>query len=355
MRTAEMSSVETASPGVIEIRVELGFAVLASSKGMANNNNIKEPSTAPQPDRWYNLTLGPSFKDHSSTKFCTLRYEFKPASIDKNQPGSLHKNKDNRVTVEFHNNQPGKPKVTFEGSSEDYKDNDGVLFFDGETFRLERLHRAVKRLRHVRRPGESAAVASVAAATSAGPAVETRSPPVGKAAKSLLLSKSVVHSVPVEVERIDIGESENQGAKPTGREVADYSSAPRKPSTISLDPKNYELDEHLDIDIDDNDVGGTPNKENAAERAVNTGIDINVQHQNDTDDEIADVDVSDDETNKGPNAAEALRAQVNAEGRDEQSSSSSGSSGSGSSGSGSGSGSSSSDSEGSDDDSVNSI
>ncbi|KAF8364740.1 hypothetical protein HHK36_033284 [Tetracentron sinense] len=244
---------------------------------MANNNNIKEPSTAPQPDRWYNLTLGPSFKDHSSTKFCTLRYEFKPASIDKNQPGSLHKNKDNRVTVEFHNNQPGKPKVTFEGSSEDYKDNDGVLFFDGETFRLERLHRAVKRLRHVRRPGESAAVASVAAATSGGPAVETRSPPVGKAAKSLLLSKSVVHSVPVEVERIDIGESENQGAKPT---------------------------------------------ENAAERAVNTGIDINVQHQNDTDDEIDDVDVSDDETNKGPNAAEALEL---------------------------------SDSEGSDDDSVNSI
>ncbi|KAK7246457.1 hypothetical protein RIF29_41325 [Crotalaria pallida] len=62
-----------------------------------------------------------------------------------------------------------------------------------------------------------------------------------------------------------------------------------------------------------------------------------------------------DEVDKGPNAAEALRAQVNAEGREEHTSSSSSSS-SGSSESGSGSGStSSSDSEASDEDSVNSI
>lgn len=32
-----------------------------------------EPRTAPQPDRWYNLTLGPSFKHDSSNKYCTLR------------------------------------------------------------------------------------------------------------------------------------------------------------------------------------------------------------------------------------------------------------------------------------------
>ncbi|RVX07533.1 hypothetical protein CK203_025275 [Vitis vinifera] len=108
--------------------------------GEQSINNKDEPSTAPESDRWYDLTLGSSFKDpHSSTKFCTLRYEFKPASIDKNQPGSLHKNKENRVTVEFHNNQPGKPKVTFEGS--------------------------IKRLRHVRLPGESAAAAATTAAT----------------------------------------------------------------------------------------------------------------------------------------------------------------------------------------------
>nr|DAD35524.1 TPA_asm: hypothetical protein HUJ06_006164 [Nelumbo nucifera] len=165
---------------------------------MANINNKHEPSTAPQPDRWYNLTLGSSFKDHSSTKFCTLRYEFKPASIDKSHPGSLHKNKENRITVEFHNNQPGKPKVTFEGSSEDYKENDGALFFDGETFRLERLHRAVKRLR-LRQPGESAAVAAASVVTSVGPAAESRSPPHGKPAKSQPLSKSIAPPMQVSI------------------------------------------------------------------------------------------------------------------------------------------------------------
>ncbi|THF99195.1 hypothetical protein TEA_020795 [Camellia sinensis var. sinensis] len=132
---------------------------------MASNNKKEEPNTAPQPDRWFNLTLG-----------------------------LLHKNKENRVTVEFHNNQPGKPKVMFEGNSEDYKENDAVLFFDGESFRLERLHRAVKRLRHVRLPGESAAAA---AGTSLGPAVEATSPPTSKVAKVQTLNKSIPHSMPV--------------------------------------------------------------------------------------------------------------------------------------------------------------
>ncbi|XP_010243794.1 PREDICTED: ELL-associated factor 2 [Nelumbo nucifera] len=311
---------------------------------MANINNKDEPSNAPQPDRWYNLTLGSSFRDHSSTKFCTLRYDFKPASIDKTQPGSLHKNKENRVTVEFHNNQPGKPKVTFEGSSEVCKDNDGVLFFDGETFRLERLHRAVKRLRYLRQPGESAA--AVSAAASVGPSVESRSPPLGKSTKSQPMNKNIAPPVQVEVERIDIGDSESPGTRPTGRTVADYPTAAPNPPSESPD-----LEEHLDIVIDDEDDGRTSNKGNAAEQMINTVLGIN---QNDTDDEIADVDVSDDEAEKGPNAAEALRAQVNAEERDEQTSSSSGSSES-SSESGSGSGSSSSDSEASDEDSVNSI
>lgn len=185
---------------------------------MANINNRNEPSTAPQPDRWYNLTLGPSFKEHHpSSKFCTLRYEFKPASIDKNQPGALQKSKDNKVAVEFHNNQPGKPKTTFEGIiSDDYKENDAVLFFDGETFRLEKLHRAVKRLKHVRLPGESAASAAVAAgpaapSTSTGIAAESSSPPVGKGNKFQSFNKNPVPPVPVEVERIDVGDFKSSG------------------------------------------------------------------------------------------------------------------------------------------------
>ncbi|XP_050234970.1 uncharacterized protein LOC126683173 [Mercurialis annua] len=318
------------------------------------NNNKQEPKTAPQPDQWYTLNLGPSFKGDSSNnnKYCTLRYEFKPASIDKTKVGSLHKNKENRVSVEFQNNQLGKPKVTFEGSSsEDYKENDAVLFFDGHSFRLERLHRAVKQLRHLRMPGESA---SSAAASASGPVIEPPrlSPPFGKGVKPTHVPKhtTAFSHVPVEVERIDVAsDSPIPGAKAPSKEI--FEPAPILPNlpTASPSQKNDEAEDHIDIE----DIFGSSSPYDDAEDKGDGGFDINVPQQNETDDEIADVDDSGDEVdNKGPrNAAEALRAQVNAEEKGEQSSSSSSSSGSGSS---SGS-SSSSDSEGSDEDSVNSI
>uniref|UniRef100_A0A1D1Z1I0 ELL-associated factor 1 n=1 Tax=Anthurium amnicola TaxID=1678845 RepID=A0A1D1Z1I0_9ARAE len=322
---------------------------------MASNSAGGEPSTAPQPDRWYTLRLGSSFKeDRPSSKFCTLRYEFKPASIDKSQPGSLHKNKENRITVEFHNNQVGKPKVTFEGSSEDCKDNDGVLFFDGETFRLERLHRAVKRLRHVRQPGESVAASGSSAVSSVGSVAlgaDSRSPPPGKMSRPQPLSKSMVHSVPLEVERIDIGGPNSPVSKPTGKSMdKDNLSVLPNPSQASPDKKPYEP-ENVDIDVDDDNA--MPDKSTADGQVSTLGLNINLPNQNDTDDEIADVDVLNDDRDKVPNAAEAPGAQVNTE-EEQQTSSSSGSSESGSSSSGSGSGSSSSDSEGSDDDSASS-
>ena len=37
------------------------------------NKSKEEPKTAPESDRWYDITLGPSFKDESSNKYCTLR------------------------------------------------------------------------------------------------------------------------------------------------------------------------------------------------------------------------------------------------------------------------------------------
>lgn len=65
----------------------------------------------------------------------------------------FRKRNDNIVTLEFQNNQIGKPKVRFDGVCEaDYNDKDAILFFDGETFRLEKLHRAVKRLKYMRVP-----------------------------------------------------------------------------------------------------------------------------------------------------------------------------------------------------------
>ncbi|KAJ8770287.1 hypothetical protein K2173_012757 [Erythroxylum novogranatense] len=310
------------------------------------NNSREEPGMAPQSDRWYNLTLGPSFKDSASSKYCTLRYEFKPASIDKTKPGSLHKNKENRVSVEFQNNQSGKPKVTFEGSSEDYKDNDAVLFFDGQTCRLERLHRAVKQLRHLRMPGESASIAP--------PPPDPRLSPAGKGVKSVNVGRSSFPAVPVEVERIDCGEPQIQGSEISNRGSREHSADPPHLSNSSPSPKNDEVEEHQDFSIEDIFGAVSPDNGNTADQGVDNGFDINVPRQNETDDEIADVDDCGDEVDKGHNAAEALKAQV----ENEQTSSSSSSSESGSSGSGSGSGSgssSSSDSEGSDDDSVTSV
>ncbi|KAH8500667.1 hypothetical protein H0E87_015772 [Populus deltoides] len=305
----------------------------------------EEPKTAPQPNRWYNLTLGPSFKEQPSNKYCTLRYEFKPASIDKTKPGLFHKNKDSRVSVEFQNNQLGKPKVTFEGSSEDYKENDAVLFFDGQNFRLESLHRAVKQLRHLRLPGESAAQSF--------PTVEAPVlSPVGKGVKPGHIGRTGFPAVPVEVERIDVGGTQvSVGTKAASKGITEHPTRPPNVSTSSPSPRN-DVEEHQDIDIEDIFGAGSPDDGNAIEEKVDAGFDINVPQQNNTDDEIADVDDSGDEADKGLNAAEALRAQKNADGREKQTSSSSSSSGSGSSGSGS---SSSSSSEDSDEDSVNSI
>ncbi|VVA28522.1 PREDICTED: ELL-associated factor [Prunus dulcis] len=317
------------------------------AKNRKNNDN-DEPNTAPEPDRWYNLSLGSSFVDHRpSPKFCTLRYEFKPASIDKNQPGSFHKSKDNRVTVEFHNNQQGKPKVTFEGVSEDYKEHDAVLFFDGESFRLERLHRAVKRLRHLRLPGESAAPAASVTSTSIS-APESYSPPSGgKGAKLQSLNKDVLPHMPVEVKGIDINNSESIAPGPTSEADKDFDCPPSLPNppaaSPDAQPRSDEMDEEVDVviddDDDDDDVGNeTTGKGKSPVNEFHTGIDINIPHPGDLDDEIADVDV-DDVVDNVPNAAEALRAQVNAEVGRKQTSSSSDSSGSESSGSESGSGS----------------
>ncbi|KAG8373766.1 hypothetical protein BUALT_Bualt11G0059300 [Buddleja alternifolia] len=305
---------------------------------MAGINNSNEPSTAPQADQWYNLSLGSSFKDQNSSKFCTFRYEFKPASIDKNQRGTLHKSKDNKVTVEFQNIQPGKPKMTFEGTSEDYKDNDAVLFFDGESFRLERLHRAVKRLRHNRTQGESTGVVAASAGLS-----DASPPPVGKGIRNQPSNKDTFHALPIQYNNsfyyVD--------AKPRQEKPVQSPQPQLNPSNPSPDLKNdyqEEEEEQLDIlnaDDEDGKTGTVDVKE--------IDFDINmIPHLTDTNDEIADVVASDDEAEKGPSAAEALKAQVAGE-REDGSSSSGSSSGSESSGSGSGSASSSSDSESSDD------
>ena len=128
-----------------------------------------------------------------------------------------------------------------------------------------------------------------------------------------------------------------------------YQPVTRDSFALSPDPND---EENLDI-LGDDDDNVSPNNMTSGHGASDCGFDINLPDQGNMDDEIADVDVN-DEADEGLNAAEALRAQVNAEGEQEEqdSSSSSGSSSSSSSGSGSGSG--SSDSDGSDGDTASS-
>ncbi|CAI5485032.1 unnamed protein product [Closterium sp. Yama58-4] len=81
-------------------------------------------------------------------------HEFKPASIDSARPGTLRRGGESRgeskVGVELPNNQPGKPPVEFEGHVDPCRDQEGLVLFDGRSFRLERLHYAVRNLRHIR-------------------------------------------------------------------------------------------------------------------------------------------------------------------------------------------------------------
>lgn len=153
------------------------------------------------------------------------------------------------------------------------------------------------------------------------------------------------------------------GLKPEDESTAD--KLPPSSSTLkgSTDLTNDELEEHLDI-VDSEDDHEATKAGNLSRREIHSSIDINVPHQDEDDDEIANVDVSDDEGNLGYNAAEALRAQVAGERREQSStscssseseSSESSSDSSSDSGSRSGSGSSGSDSKSSDGDSVTSI
>ncbi|XP_074264464.1 uncharacterized protein LOC141586958 isoform X1 [Silene latifolia] len=352
-------------------------------------------NAAPIPDQWYTLTLGSSFKDHHpqpSPKISTLRYDFMPASVDKTQPGTLHRRKD-KINVEHNHVQPGKPKFNFEGTGETLNENDAVMYFDGSTFRLERLHRSVNRLKHCRLPGEQHPPLDPTSSPSLGRGVPLK--PNASARPSTFTPPRPLPPPPlppppplsVEVERMDIGEVErvniDEGERMDigevermdigevertdigeveridigGKSRSDKSPPPEHNATISPD---FDLEAHLDImnDDDDDDEAFGPDKSAAA---AFTGIDINLPHQNDTDDEIADVDVNDDNGVMGGNAAAALRALVHKEEKEEQTSSSSASSGSESSASssrsGSGSSQSSSDSDGnsSDGDTVNSI
>lgn len=323
------------------------------------NSKAKEPGNAPPAEQWFPLTLGSTLRDPSpSSRFYSLRYEFKPASIDTTRPGSLFKSTDNKVTVEFCNNQAGKPKVSFQGNSEDCKELDAVIFFDGNSFRLEHLHRSVKSLRHLRLPGESAGSANVnnmaggTGTTGGASAAEPAISPGHQNGAGLVSSANVnVERINplVQVEEITVGHTETTGDKKTSKRKADAPATkahkgrttPRTESPLEDKAAEVQVEVEAEIDERERKATGMPSQP-----------DIKIDEEIVSDYEIEDVDVSEDE--EGVNAAEALRAQAAvghvAQEQQESSSESSGSgSGSSSGSSESGSGSSSSSGSGSDD------
>eukprot|EP00250_Pteridium_aquilinum_P018214 c23990_g14_i1 orf=685-1683(-) len=321
------------------------------------DSKAKEPSTAPPAEKWFPLTLGSTLRDpSSSSRFYSLRYEFKPASIDTTRPGSLFKSTDNKVTVEFCNNQAGRPKVSFQGNSEDCKELDAIMFFDGESFRLERLHRAVKSLRHLRLPGESAGAVNVtntaggAGSIGGTSAVELTTSPGhqngGGVVSAVNVNIEKINPL-VQVEEISVGQTETTGEKKTNKRKADAPpvKAPKARTPPRAESPIEDKINEVQVDVD-NEFDEREKLPKAAE--ISSQPEVKIDEEIVSDYEIEDVDVSEDED--GVNAAEALRAQAAVSQKQESSSESSGSgSGSSSGSSDSGSGSSSSSGSGSDD------
>lgn len=99
--------------------------------------------------RQHELKLGKSFQEDNSCGFHTIRYDFKPASVDYSREAALDVGESNEVNITFPNAE-NKGSTVFGGSKKPYQ-KECVLIFDHRTgeFTLERLscNIQVKRLR----------------------------------------------------------------------------------------------------------------------------------------------------------------------------------------------------------------
>lgn len=79
------------------------------------------------------LKLGQSFTSNSSSSFHTLRYDFKPASVDMTKMATVAVGENHQVTVTVpHMDGAGTPQTIFKGSHRPYK-KECVLIFDRKT------------------------------------------------------------------------------------------------------------------------------------------------------------------------------------------------------------------------------
>ncbi|XP_014231184.1 ell-associated factor Eaf [Trichogramma pretiosum] len=78
----------------------------------------------------YDLKIGKSF--FHETGFHTLKYDFKPASVDESQSASIYVGKNNKLTVTVPNPDDHASNTVYKGSVDDC-DDDWVFVIDSET------------------------------------------------------------------------------------------------------------------------------------------------------------------------------------------------------------------------------
>lgn len=94
------------------------------------------------------LKLGTTFTNpNPRTVFHTLKYDFKPASVDTTKPATLEVGTNKQVTVTVpHNDTSGVPNTVFKGNQRDYTRKECVLIIDRVTgeITLEKLNSNVQ-------------------------------------------------------------------------------------------------------------------------------------------------------------------------------------------------------------------
>ncbi|XP_063964644.1 ELL-associated factor 2-like [Lytechinus pictus] len=106
---------------------------------MATKGDRDQPAGQMFGSRKHELKLGKSFQEDNSCGFHTIRYDFKPASVDHSREAALDVGESNEVNITFPNVE-NKGSTVFGGSKKPYQ-KECVLIFDHRTgeFTLERL------------------------------------------------------------------------------------------------------------------------------------------------------------------------------------------------------------------------
>lgn len=94
----------------------------------------------------HELKFGSSFMNSKSTSFHTLRYDFKPASVDANKRATVDVGSNHQVTVTVpHHDGSGTAHTVFKGSQQPYK-KECVLIIDRDTgeITLEKLSTCIQ-------------------------------------------------------------------------------------------------------------------------------------------------------------------------------------------------------------------